>query len=489
MLLASGSPSGSARAQPVWQVALALGAGARVRVRVLLDQRLRRAGRPGSRDRAVGRLHLGVPAGVRLVRVRPDRLDARLGAGVRRRQPGDAGRRHGARTDDRPRRRPRPGARDDRVARRPAGRVRATRRCGRSATPDPRTSPWRPTSSCSTRPTCARSSPTCAARSPSAQLARRRMRRESARVHRAARGPGWLPAALPGGRRRRAAWAAASASGCCSAPATARCRCSAWSCRRVQTPVHDHLAWGLVGLYRGTQDEEIFARERRSRLSERRALAPGDFYALMPPADDVHRVRTTSAETSVSIHLLTNDTGCMWRHAYDPASGEERAVPVGLRERGLPLTTSLGNTSGVIGSPRRRGAASVADLRADHQQLFLSGSQNPDGGGTRSPMRLTSSSTSTPSVLRLGVEGRCRCRRCRGRLPFLPRTSRLPEQQGHDDNDRLDAFRGDLDRAIPSLPERHVGALLEPQHRRTRPGATSGPGPARRRCQSPCRCR
>ena len=26
------------------------------------------------------------------------------------------------------------------------------------------------------------------------------------------------------------------------------------------TPIHDHLAWGLVGLYRGTQDEEIYAR-------------------------------------------------------------------------------------------------------------------------------------------------------------------------------------------------------------------------------------
>src|SRR5262249_11022957 len=25
------------------------------------------------------------------------------------------------------------------------------------------------------------------------------------------------------------------------------------------TPVHDHLAWGLVGLYRGTQDEEVYA--------------------------------------------------------------------------------------------------------------------------------------------------------------------------------------------------------------------------------------
>ena len=28
-----------------------------------------------------------------------------------------------------------------------------------------------------------------------------------------------------------------------------------------RTPVHDHLAWGLVGLYRGTQDEEINAQD------------------------------------------------------------------------------------------------------------------------------------------------------------------------------------------------------------------------------------
>jgi predicted metal-dependent enzyme (double-stranded beta helix superfamily) len=89
----------------------------------------------------------------------------------------------------------------------------------------------------------------------------------------------------------------------------------------AQTPVHDHLAWGLVGLYRGTQDEEIFAGEPIE-LRERRALAPGDFYALLPPADDIHRVRTTSAQTSVSIHLLTNDTGCVWRHAYDAHTGE-----------------------------------------------------------------------------------------------------------------------------------------------------------------------
>jgi predicted metal-dependent enzyme (double-stranded beta helix superfamily) len=91
----------------------------------------------------------------------------------------------------------------------------------------------------------------------------------------------------------------------------------------ARTPVHDHLAWGLVGLYRGTQDEEIFvATDQGIDLREQRALATGDFYVLIPPRDDIHRVRTTSAETSVSIHLLTNDTGCVWRHAYDAGSGE-----------------------------------------------------------------------------------------------------------------------------------------------------------------------
>jgi len=92
-----------------------------------------------------------------------------------------------------------------------------------------------------------------------------------------------------------------------------------------ETPIHDHLAWGLVGLYRGEQDEEIYARRDGAlELVESRSLVPGDFYALIPPRDDIHRVRTTSPDTSVSIHLLTNDTGCVWRHAFDPASGEAR---------------------------------------------------------------------------------------------------------------------------------------------------------------------
>ncbi len=55
-----------------------------------------------------------------------------------------------------------------------------------------------------------------------------------------------------------------------------------------ETPVHDHLAWGLVGLYRGTQDEIVYGRrDDGSRddyadlaVTERNALNPGDFYTL-----------------------------------------------------------------------------------------------------------------------------------------------------------------------------------------------------------------
>jgi predicted metal-dependent enzyme (double-stranded beta helix superfamily) len=98
----------------------------------------------------------------------------------------------------------------------------------------------------------------------------------------------------------------------------------------AMTPVHDHLAWGLVGLYRGTQDDEIYERaDGVTRLAREQALVPGDFYSLIPPDGDIHRVKTTSDMTSVSIHLLTNDTGCIWRHRYEPDSDEAKPFKSG----------------------------------------------------------------------------------------------------------------------------------------------------------------
>ena len=110
----------------------------------------------------------------------------------------------------------------------------------------------------------------------------------------------------------------------------------------AMTPVHDHLAWGLVGLYRGNQDEEIYQPgDGRLRLVRQRPLQPGDYYALLPPRDDVHRVRTTSDVTSVSIHLLANDTGCVLRHTFDEQTGEARAFRSGYVNAECRGATSL----------------------------------------------------------------------------------------------------------------------------------------------------
>jgi predicted metal-dependent enzyme (double-stranded beta helix superfamily) len=110
------------------------------------------------------------------------------------------------------------------------------------------------------------------------------------------------------------------------------------------TPVHDHLAWGLIGLYQGRQAEEVYARRddgRRERyadleLVERREVETGQFYALLPPDGDIHRVRTISPEPSISIHLLGNDTGCVWRHAYEPETRSARPFRSGYSNRPCP---------------------------------------------------------------------------------------------------------------------------------------------------------
>ena len=59
----------------------------------------------------------------------------------------------------------------------------------------------------------------------------------------------------------------------------------------------------------------------RCRSARVAQLQPGDFYELLPETD-IHRVRTTSPETSVSLHLLGIDNGCIWRHRFLPEEGK-----------------------------------------------------------------------------------------------------------------------------------------------------------------------
>ena len=97
----------------------------------------------------------------------------------------------------------------------------------------------------------------------------------------------------------------------------------------AETPVHDHLAWGLIGVYRGVQDETVYRRlddasdESTARLevARKQTVKRGEFYTLLPPIDDIHYVKTVSDAPSISIHLLANDTACVTRHRFDPVAG------------------------------------------------------------------------------------------------------------------------------------------------------------------------
>ena len=93
----------------------------------------------------------------------------------------------------------------------------------------------------------------------------------------------------------------------------------------VATPVHDHRAWGLVGVYQGRQREKVYRRRDDGSRPDfadleqaaENILAPGDITTLVPPDGDIHMIETVSSEPSISIHVLGNDIGCEHRHRYD----------------------------------------------------------------------------------------------------------------------------------------------------------------------------
>jgi 3-mercaptopropionate dioxygenase len=112
----------------------------------------------------------------------------------------------------------------------------------------------------------------------------------------------------------------------------------------VSTPVHDHLAWGVIGVYRGRQHETIYRRiddggdasHAQLVVAREQVVASGELYTLVPPTDDIHYVKTVSDTPSVSIHLLANDTACVWRHRFDPVAGTVAAFRSGYSNAPCP---------------------------------------------------------------------------------------------------------------------------------------------------------
>jgi 3-mercaptopropionate dioxygenase len=89
------------------------------------------------------------------------------------------------------------------------------------------------------------------------------------------------------------------------------------------TPIHDHVSWCVVGVYRGVE------RETRYRLVDRRLVpvgaieAPaGHVEALVPPAENIHSVTASGPGKTISIHVYGADIerlGSSIHRRYDDA--------------------------------------------------------------------------------------------------------------------------------------------------------------------------
>ncbi|MBN8896604.1 MAG: cysteine dioxygenase [Rhodospirillales bacterium] len=106
-----------------------------------------------------------------------------------------------------------------------------------------------------------------------------------------------------------------------------------------QTPVHDHLMWGLVGMRRGAETATGYTRngDGRLRAEGMERLKPGMVGAVSPTLGDIHQVANALADRpSISIHLYGGNIGRVRRHAFDPETGAEKEFVSGYSAGVVP---------------------------------------------------------------------------------------------------------------------------------------------------------
>ncbi|WP_221774154.1 cysteine dioxygenase [Novosphingobium flavum] len=104
------------------------------------------------------------------------------------------------------------------------------------------------------------------------------------------------------------------------------------------TPVHDHRVWGLVGVLRGAEEAQGFARgpDGLIPVGPPQILGPGEVDAVSPRIGDIHRVANAVPDgTSISIHVYGANIGAVARSVLDD-SGAAHPFISGYADCPLP---------------------------------------------------------------------------------------------------------------------------------------------------------
>lgn len=107
-----------------------------------------------------------------------------------------------------------------------------------------------------------------------------------------------------------------------------------------QTPVHDHMVWGFVGMLRGAELSQRYRANTDGSLiadGEPDRLEPGMVDALLPAEGDIHQVfNAYKDKPSISIHLYGGNIGAVNRHVFDLASGQPKTFISGYSSDLVP---------------------------------------------------------------------------------------------------------------------------------------------------------
>ena len=86
------------------------------------------------------------------------------------------------------------------------------------------------------------------------------------------------------------------------------------------TPIHDHTVWGLIGMLRGAELTQPFAKNASGHWvasGDKLRLEPGHVEAVSPTIGDVHRVwNAFDDQVSISIHVYGANIGKVKRHVF-----------------------------------------------------------------------------------------------------------------------------------------------------------------------------
>jgi predicted metal-dependent enzyme (double-stranded beta helix superfamily) len=105
------------------------------------------------------------------------------------------------------------------------------------------------------------------------------------------------------------------------------------------TPIHDHTVWGLIGLLRGEETSQAFAKNEQGQWVKQGALErlhPGQVSAVSPRIGDVHQVANGLTEApSISIHVYGANIGAVRRSVFTP-DGQQKSFISGYSNLHMP---------------------------------------------------------------------------------------------------------------------------------------------------------